>query len=291
MLRQPQITDAATGRRDGSDAPVGGQTSPRCGCPTAPASTACGPSPLAVLLYHADLTWIPGGFLGVEVFFVISGYLISALLLAEWRQKGRINLKEFWLRRARRLLPALYVLLVVTLSYAVVFLPGEVAGLRGDVLAAIGYVTNWFLIFGQESYFEAVGRPSVLQHLWSLAVEEQFYLIWPVVLAVGLGVGMKYRRQRWVLTVAVVGGGGVGGGHGAALHAQRRSVQDLLRHRHAGYGLAVRSCPCLPVVTRGTSTVRAQPPISASSSPVGDGSGVAGGGRPRSCSTSSPSAP
>jgi len=104
---------------------------------------------IAVLLYHADLAWIPGGFLGVEVFFVISGYLITALLLAEWRQRGRIDLKTFWLRRARRLLPALYALLVVTLAFAVVFLPGEVAGLRGDVLAAFGYVTNWYLIFGQ----------------------------------------------------------------------------------------------------------------------------------------------
>jgi peptidoglycan/LPS O-acetylase OafA/YrhL len=158
---------------------------------------------MAVLLYHADLSFIPGGFLGVEVFFVISGYLITALLLAEWRQKGTINLKDFWLRRARRLLPALYVLLVVTLAFAVVFLPGEVAGLRADVIAAVGYVTNWFLIFGHESYFEAVGRPSLLQHLWSLAVEEQFYLIWPIALAVGLGTAR--RRHRLVLTVALVG--------------------------------------------------------------------------------------
>ncbi len=117
---------------------------------------------IAVLLYYADLAWIPGGFLGVEVFFVISGYLITALLLAEWRQRGRVDLRAFWLRRARRLLPALYLLLVVTLAYAVVFLPGEVAGLRGDALAAFGYVTNWYLVFGQESYFEAVGRPSLL---------------------------------------------------------------------------------------------------------------------------------
>jgi peptidoglycan/LPS O-acetylase OafA/YrhL len=160
---------------------------------------------MAVLLYHADLLWIPGGFLGVEVFFVISGYLITALLLAEWHQKGTIDLKDFWLRRARRLLPALYVLLVVTMTYAVVFLPGEVAGLRADVLAAVGYVTNWFLIFGQESYFESVGRPSVLQHLWSLAVEEQFYLIWPIVLAVGLGIGTGHRRQKLILTVALAG--------------------------------------------------------------------------------------
>jgi peptidoglycan/LPS O-acetylase OafA/YrhL len=160
---------------------------------------------IAVLLYHADLSWIPGGFLGVEVFFVISGYLITALLLAEWRQRGRIDLKTFWLRRARRLLPALYVLLVVTLAFAVVFLPGEVAGLRGDVLAAFGYVTNWYLIFGQESYFEAVGRPSLLQHLWSLAVEEQFYLIWPPILALGLWIGATRLRPRRVLRVALFG--------------------------------------------------------------------------------------
>jgi peptidoglycan/LPS O-acetylase OafA/YrhL len=160
---------------------------------------------IAVLLYHADLAWIPGGFLGVEVFFVLSGYLITALLLTEWRQRGRIDLKTFWLRRARRLLPALYVLLVVILAFAVVFLPGEVAGLRGDVLAAFGYVTNWYLILGQESYFEAVGRPSLLQHLWSLAVEEQFYLIWPPILALGLCIGATRLRRRRVLAVVLFG--------------------------------------------------------------------------------------
>jgi peptidoglycan/LPS O-acetylase OafA/YrhL len=160
-----------------------------------------------VLLYHAGLAWIPGGFLGVEVFFVISGYLITALLLAEWRVRGRVDLKAFWLRRARRLLPALYLLLVVTLAYAVAFLPGEVAGLRGDALAAFGYVTNWYLVFGQESYFEAVGRPSLLKHLWSLAVEEQFYLLWPLAFAVGMGVGATRLRRRRVVTVALAGAG------------------------------------------------------------------------------------
>ena len=155
---------------------------------------------IAVLLYHGQLRWIPGGFIGVEVFFVISGYLITALLLAEWRQRGRIDLKAFWLRRARRLLPALYLLLVVTLAFAVVFLPGEVAGLRADVLAAFGYVTNWYLIFANESYFEAVGRPSLLKHLWSLAIEEQFYLLWPLLLVVGL------RWHRRLALVAVLAG-------------------------------------------------------------------------------------
>src|ERR671916_1077233 len=139
---------------------------------------------IAVLLYHAELPWIRGGFLGVEVFFVISGYLITTLLLTEWHQHGRINLVGFWLRRARRLLPALYVLLMATLAFAVVFLPGEVARLRDDALAAFGYVTNWYLIFNNESYFETVGRPSLLQHPWSPAVEEQFYVLWPLMLTV-----------------------------------------------------------------------------------------------------------
>ncbi|HLL97734.1 MAG TPA: acyltransferase family protein [Rubrobacteraceae bacterium] len=160
---------------------------------------------IAVLLYHAGLPWIPGGFLGVEVFFVISGYLITALLLTEWRTKGSVDVKAFWMRRARRLLPALYLLIVATLAYAVVFLPGEVAGLRGDVLAALGYVTNWYLVLGQESYFEAVGRPSLLKHLWSLAVEEQFYLLWPLVFWFGVSFGATRWRTRRVLVVALGG--------------------------------------------------------------------------------------
>jgi peptidoglycan/LPS O-acetylase OafA/YrhL len=160
---------------------------------------------VAVLLYHAGLPWIPGGFLGVEVFFVLSGYLITSLLLAEWQAEGSVNLKAFWLRRARRLLPALYLLVVVTLAYAVLFLPGEVAGLRSDSLAAFGYVTNWYLIFNHESYFEAVGRPSLLKHLWSLAVEEQFYVFWPVLFWLGISVGATRWRLRRVFVGALGG--------------------------------------------------------------------------------------
>ncbi|HET9223278.1 MAG TPA: acyltransferase, partial [Roseiflexaceae bacterium] len=141
---------------------------------------------LAVLLYHADLSWAPGGFLGVEIFFVLSGYLITALLLREWQDHGRIDLKVFWLRRARRLLPALFVLLAGVLAFTVLFMPEEVASLRGDALATAGYVLNWRLIFEQKSYFETVGRPPLLQHLWSLAVEEQFYLLWPLLFAAGM---------------------------------------------------------------------------------------------------------
>ena len=150
---------------------------------------------IAVLLYHAGQTWIPGGFLGVEMFFVISGYLITSLLLAEWDQHGRVDFKSFWLRRARRLFPALIALLVVVVGWSVVFLPAEVAALRGDTLSTAGYVNNWYQIFSHKSYFESVGRPSLLRHMWSLAVEEQFYLIWPL----AFSLLMSRLRPRQVL--------------------------------------------------------------------------------------------
>lgn len=156
---------------------------------------------LAVLLYHADLEWIPAGFLGVDVFLVISGFLITALLLTERRETGRVNLRKFWMRRARRLLPALFAVLIVTFAYAAIFLPEELARLRQEVLAAIGYVTNWHLVFKDESYFESLGRPPLLRHLWSLAVEEQFYLLWPL-LFIG---GMWLLRGRGLFLAAIAG--------------------------------------------------------------------------------------
>jgi peptidoglycan/LPS O-acetylase OafA/YrhL len=153
------------------------------------------------MLYHADLPWIIGGFLGVEIFFVISGYLITAILLHEWQSTNQINLGRFWLRRARRLLPALFALLLATVVFAVVFLPDEVANLRRQTLAALGYFTNWHLIWTQVSYFDTIGRPSLLLHLWSLAIEEQFYLIWPMLVLFGL----KHWSRR---TLALITCGG-----------------------------------------------------------------------------------
>src|SRR5262249_27011222 len=115
------------------------------------------------------------------------------LLLAEWQQHGNLDLRAFWLRRARRLLPAVYLLLVVTLAVFVTFHGDEVTKVRGDALAAFAYVINWYFILRPQSYFGSIGRPSPLQHLRSLAIEEQFYLIWPPVLALLL---RRWSRRR-----------------------------------------------------------------------------------------------
>ncbi|MFI5045906.1 MAG: acyltransferase family protein [Acidimicrobiia bacterium] len=138
---------------------------------------------VAVLLYHGDAKWMPGGFLGVDVFFVISGYLITCLLLGDWRQFHAIQFGRFYLRRARRLLPALFLMLGVVALFSVLFVPDTLDELRGQVFAAIAYIENWWLTFHDVSYFVAAGRPPLLRHLWSLAVEEQFYLFWPLLLA------------------------------------------------------------------------------------------------------------
>lgn len=140
-------------------------------------------SVLAVIIYHANKMWLPGGFLGVEVFFVISGYLITLLLLAESEKNGSISLKEFWWRRARRLLPALWVVVLGVVVFAALFQREMLGTLRGDVVAALLYGFNWFQIWVGTSYFTSFEFVP-LRHLWSLAVEEQFYLIWPVVMLV-----------------------------------------------------------------------------------------------------------
>lgn len=158
---------------------------------------------IAVLIYHAQYSLLPGGFLGVEVFFVISGYLITSLLLKEREQSGRINLPAFWLRRARRLLPAVFLLILSSLVFSVIFLPDEVANLRSDAAASAAYVTNWYFIFSQQSYFEAVGRPSLLKHLWSLAIEEQFYVVWPLLLSLLLSRLRRSHAQALILAGAV----------------------------------------------------------------------------------------
>ncbi len=157
----------------------------------------------AVLAYHAGLPWARGGFLGVDAFFVLSGYLITSLLLLEWRARGAIALSAFWARRARRLLPALFLMLIGVGGYALVFAaPEEIGKLRGDALATLGYVANWRPLFTGQSYFDQFSIPSPLRHTWSLAIEEQWYAFWPLLLLVLLR--LRRASLRTLLGVSLV---------------------------------------------------------------------------------------
>ncbi len=158
---------------------------------------------LAVIAYHLDLGWAQGGLLGVWVFFVLSGYLITGQLLGALEHNRRIDLKDFWIRRFRRLLPAMLVMLMFVAIWLLLFDAERLRTVSGDFVSSILYINNWWLIFHEVSYFESFGPPSPLGHLWSLAVEEQFYLIAPLLL--WLGMRRKLQRGRllgWVLLLA-----------------------------------------------------------------------------------------
>jgi peptidoglycan/LPS O-acetylase OafA/YrhL len=171
---------------------------------------------IGVVAYHLQLGWARGGYLGVDLFFVLSGFLITTLLLEEWTVTGQVNLAAFWGRRARRLLPALFLVLVAVALYLVCNAlfggPGangliDLSGLRGDAIATLLYVNNWHLIYAHQSYFAQFSTPSPLQHTWSLAIEEQFYLIWPLVLLVLLRYGRRNWRRVGVAVTVVLGVG------------------------------------------------------------------------------------
>lgn len=162
-----------------------------------------------VVLYHAGVRQVPGGLLGVDVFFVLSGYLITGLLVAEWQRTGRISLRAFWGRRARRLLPALFLLLpVVVLVWRLAGPPEGFGTVRRDALATLGYVANWNSVLARQSYFAAFSAPSPLLHTWSLGVEEQFYLFWPLI---AFAVLAARRSARWLAGVAAAGAVGSAG--------------------------------------------------------------------------------
>src|SRR5579863_4605158 len=151
----------------------------------------------AVIAYHLGYGWAQGGLLGVGVFFTLSGYLITDILVGQFAASGRIKLGDFWLRRARRLLPALFVMLAVVTVWVNAFNRAFVPGYRGDVIASGLYVNNWWYIFQHDSYYSRFAPPAPLDHLWSLAVEEQFYLVWPwLVLLMVLVAGWLVKRRR-----------------------------------------------------------------------------------------------
>lgn len=172
---------------------------------------------IAVIAYHLNLSFAPGGLLGVDVFFVLSGYLITDILIGRWREDGRLNLADFWMRRARRLLPALFTMLGVVVVFLLVLNSARLATLWGDLAATLLYVSNWWLIFHRISYFLRFGPPSPLGHLWSLAVEEQFYVVWPLLLALGL----RRVQQKWALA-------------GLILAAAAASAADMALLYHPG---------------------------------------------------------
>lgn len=156
----------------------------------------------AVLLFHADIYWARGGYLGVDLFFVLSGFLITGLLADEIQDSGRLDFRKFYWRRAKRLLPAAWLMMASVTVVAAWIAVDAMPQLRRDVLTSLAYMTNWGLLSVNASYFESTGRPPLLQHLWSLAIEEQFYIAWAVV--VPLGLRFMTRRSLAVVTMLLV---------------------------------------------------------------------------------------
>ena len=163
-----------------------------------------------VCAYHFGVPWLEGGFLGVDLFFVLSGFLITTLLLDEHQAAGRIDLVQFWFRRARRLLPALFVLIAaVGIWTAVAATPVEKGPLRWDLLASLGYVANWRFLLAGQSYFSDFVTASPVRHLWSLSIEEQFYVVWPLLVtatfaAVHIRIRLTWRTAAVLLAVGAI---------------------------------------------------------------------------------------
>ena len=161
---------------------------------------------IAVMLYHLGVSWIPGGFLGVDLFFVISGYVITRLLLDSIQRSGGLDLRAFYKSRLRRLLPPLAFMIVTTTLFIGVWAPDTIKRLLTDTPFALTGIMNWWLVFEQQDYFESIGRPPLLQHTWSLAVEAQFYLIWPLILLIVLRQLGRRVIPAAALTIAIGSG-------------------------------------------------------------------------------------
>jgi peptidoglycan/LPS O-acetylase OafA/YrhL len=160
----------------------------------------------AVVLYHLGISWIPGGFLGVDLFFVISGYVITRLILDSINQSSALDLRAFYAARLRRIYPGFIFMVICTIIFIGVWAPEAIKRFLVDLPYAITGTINWFLVARHQDYFEAIGRPPLLQHTWSLAVELQFYLIWPIILLTILKYFGKKNIARIALVIAMVSG-------------------------------------------------------------------------------------
>ena len=161
---------------------------------------------IAVMLYHLGFDWIPGGFLGVDLFFVISGYVITRLLLDSIQRSGGLDLKAFYIARVRRLLPPLLFMIILTTIFVGAWAPDTMRRFLADTPFAIFGGMNWWLVFRETDYFESIGRPPLLQHTWSLGVEAQFYLVWPLILLLVLKYFGKNKIPGAALIIAAFSG-------------------------------------------------------------------------------------
>jgi len=161
---------------------------------------------IAVMLYHLGFNWIPGGFLGVDLFFVISGYVITRLLLDSIQRSGGLDLRAFYVARIRRLLPPLLFMIILTTVFVGAWAPDTMRRFLSDTPFALLGGMNWWLVFRHTDYFEAIGRPPLLQHTWSLGVEAQFYLIWPLILLLVLRYFGKNKIPGAALLIAAFSG-------------------------------------------------------------------------------------
>jgi len=160
----------------------------------------------AVVLYHLGISWIPGGFLGVDLFFVISGYVITRLILDSINQSSALDLRAFYAARLRRIYPGLLFMVISTIIFIGVWAPEAIKRFLTDLPYVLTGTMNWSLVARQQDYFETIGRPPLLQHTWSLAVELQYYLIWPIILLTVLKYFGKRHIARSALIIAMVSG-------------------------------------------------------------------------------------
>ncbi len=226
---------------------------------------------LAVLFFHGGFSWAKGGFLGVSTFFTLSGFLITLLLVLEFSTHGRVDLRRFWGRRYRRLMPASLLCLAGVVVFGwLVATPGQLANLRGDVLASLFYVANWRFIITQQSYAQLFAAPSPVLHFWSLAIEEQFYLVFPLVVAGVLAVAHGSRRVLGaVLGVAAA----VSLGLMWVLYTPGEDPSRVY------YGTGTRALRTAAGGTAGARVVASRP-VWCCASPAGPGSPPAGSARP-----------